>query len=118
MKLSSNTIGILLFTVIASMAFVWMAKRPAVDGQTISFGMPIKATSAESKTPEAEPEPAQVSEPEKVEEVKVEAEREDFTADSKAEEEKSDNTLPESEESTTTDTDEKPKAEPAAESSN
>jgi len=41
MKLSSNTIGILVVTAIATAAFVWMAKRPAVEANIFALGMPV-----------------------------------------------------------------------------
>lgn len=47
MKLSSNTIGTLIFLAIAVVIFVLMAKRPAVDGNALNLGMPMQV---ESKT--------------------------------------------------------------------
>jgi hypothetical protein len=40
MKLSSNLIGSLLVAAIGTAAFVYMAKRPAVEGNTVMFGAP------------------------------------------------------------------------------
>ena len=74
MKLSAGTIGTLLFTAVATAAFVWMAKRPAVDGSAMNFGMPIQSTAVvEGKAVEDavpvsnEPNKEEV-EPEKMEE--------------------------------------------------
>ncbi|MEE9310621.1 MAG: hypothetical protein V3U64_06330 [Cocleimonas sp.] len=63
MKLSSATIGTLLFTAVGLAAFVLMAKRPAVDGNAMNFGMPASSatstadskvdTAVDVKTPEA-----------------------------------------------------------------
>ena len=54
MKLSAGTVGTLLFTAVAIAAFVWMAKRPAVEGNAMIFGMPAQSTTAkaEEKAPE------------------------------------------------------------------
>ncbi len=40
MKLSSNTVGILVIIGLATAAFVWMAKRPAIEGNALVLGMP------------------------------------------------------------------------------
>ncbi len=40
MKLSSNLISILIFLAITTAVFIWMAMRPAVDGNAMIFGMP------------------------------------------------------------------------------
>ena len=53
MKLSASTIGIVLFTVAGIAVFVLMAKRPAVDGSAMNFGMPVQSAVVEEKTPEA-----------------------------------------------------------------
>jgi hypothetical protein len=52
MKLSAGTIGTVLFTAAGIAVFVLMAKRPAVDGSAMNFGMPIPAVVAEKKIPE------------------------------------------------------------------
>ena len=55
MKLSANTLGIFAVTAIATTAFVWMVKRPPVEGQVIQFGMPSQTATAVEKakdTPE------------------------------------------------------------------
>ena len=49
MKTSSNTIGLLIFVIIATTAFVYMAKRPPIEGKAINFGMPIKSTDSTTK---------------------------------------------------------------------
>lgn len=51
MKSSSNTFGLLIFVAIATTAFVYMAKRPPIDGNAISFGMPIKGAEDTTQTP-------------------------------------------------------------------
>ena len=67
MKLSAGTIGTILFTAVATAAFVWMAKRPVVEGSAMNFGMPMPlATRAEDKAP-AFNVPKEVA-PEKMEE--------------------------------------------------
>ena len=43
MKLSSNTIGTLIFAALASTVFFLMVMRPSVEGNAINLGMPIKA---------------------------------------------------------------------------
>ena len=53
MKLSAGTIGTVLFTAAGIAVFVLMAKRPAVDGSAMNFGMPISEASVEEKMPEA-----------------------------------------------------------------
>ena len=53
MKLSTGTIGTLLFTAVATAAFVWMVKRPAVEGNAMIFGMPAQSSTAEEKMPAA-----------------------------------------------------------------
>ena len=54
MKISTNTIGLLVFTAAATAAFVWMAMRPAVEGTAMSFGMSAQSTStADTNTTEA-----------------------------------------------------------------
>ena len=40
MKLSNNLIGALIFTILAVVVFVFMAMRPAVEGDAMIFGMP------------------------------------------------------------------------------
>ncbi len=52
MKLSAGTIGTVLFTAAGIAVFVLMAKRPAVDGSAMNFGMPISEASVEEKMPE------------------------------------------------------------------
>jgi len=52
MKLSANTLGIITFTAIATTAFAWMAKRPAIEGQIIQFGMPLQASDTTENTNE------------------------------------------------------------------
>lgn len=72
MKFSANTFGILAFTALATTAFVWMAKRPPVEGQLMQFGMPLKTTKVE-KQEEAKEAPKLVDEKstEEVEKVKA-----------------------------------------------
>ena len=53
MKLSAGTIGTVLFTAAGIAVFVLMAKRPAVDGSAMNFGMPMPTVVAEEKMPEA-----------------------------------------------------------------
>lgn len=70
MKLSSNSIGTLIFLAIAVVIFVLMAKRPAVNGNALNLGVPMQV---ESKTPvvetQATPEPeAKTEDPAKTEE--------------------------------------------------
>ena len=57
MKLSSNSIGILIFTVLAAAIFFFMAKRPAVEGNALNFGMPmpVQTSSTSSATDEVAP---------------------------------------------------------------
>jgi len=55
MKLSANTLGIITFTAIATTAFAWMAKRPAIEGQIIQFGMPLQADNTTENTKDAMP---------------------------------------------------------------
>lgn len=44
MKLSANSLGIFIFTTLATVAFIWMAKRPATEeNQVMQFGMPLQA---------------------------------------------------------------------------
>jgi len=75
MKLSAGIIGTVLFTAVATAAFVWMAKRPAVDGNAMSFGMPLQSAAvvedaiAEDKAPVANEPKMEEVEPEKMEEV-------------------------------------------------
>ena len=58
MKLSAGTIGTLVFTALATAAFVWMAKRPAVEISAMQFGMPTtKAGDAAPKVVETKKEP-------------------------------------------------------------
>jgi len=58
MKLSAGTIGTLAFTALATAAFVWMAKRPAVEISAMQFGMPTsKASGATPKVVETKKEP-------------------------------------------------------------
>jgi outer membrane biosynthesis protein TonB len=40
MKFSNNLIGALIFTILAVAVFVFMAMRPAVEGDAMIFGMP------------------------------------------------------------------------------
>ncbi|MEE9327578.1 MAG: hypothetical protein V3U71_09815 [Cocleimonas sp.] len=55
MKLSSNLIGSLLIAAIGTTAFVYMAKRPAVEGNTVIFGAPNQiGASTTSKVEEQE----------------------------------------------------------------
>ncbi len=58
MKLSKAMIGTLLFAAVGAAAFVWMVKRPAVDGNAMIFGMPTSSVATteekvEEKIPEA-----------------------------------------------------------------
>lgn len=52
MKLSSGTIGTVLFTAAGVAAFAWMALRPAVEGNAMNFGMPLATASSVEKTVE------------------------------------------------------------------
>ena len=74
MKLSSNSIGTLIFLAIAVVIFVLMAKRPAVDGNALNLGMPMQV---ESKTTvvemQAAPEPEAKTEEPTTETVTTEA---------------------------------------------
>jgi len=63
MKLSANTIGTLIFTAIATAAFVWMAKRPAVEATAMNFGIPSQTTSATNSSAEPKVKEAQVDTP-------------------------------------------------------
>ncbi len=47
MKLSANSLGIFVLTAITTTAFVWMAKRPPVEGYAIKFGMPLASSTEE-----------------------------------------------------------------------
>ncbi len=72
MKLSAGTIGTLLFTAVATAAFVWMAQRTpdkSVDRNAMNFGMPIRSAAVvEDKAPvSVEPKKEEVK-PEKIEE--------------------------------------------------
>ena len=49
MKLSAGTVGTLVFTALATTAFVWMAKRPPVDVTAMQFGMPSMKTEEAKK---------------------------------------------------------------------
>ena len=71
MKLSSNSVGMLIFTALAIAVFVFMALRPAVDGNAMNFGVPLstdisastispEATSMEAPATEAEPAPVTI----------------------------------------------------------
>jgi len=64
MKLSTGTIGTLIYTAIATAAFVWMAKRPAVEATAMNFGMPSQSISAASSITESEAKEEKVDEPE------------------------------------------------------
>lgn len=69
MKLSAGTIGTLLFAAVAITAFVWMAKRPAVEGNAMNFGMPMQSTTTvEDKAPVSNEPKKEEVEPEKMEE--------------------------------------------------
>ncbi|MCF6190719.1 MAG: hypothetical protein L3J51_09575 [Cocleimonas sp.] len=69
MKLSAGTIGTLLFTAVATAVFVWMAKRPAVDGSAMNFGMPMQSTAVvEGNEPVLNEPKIEEVEPEKMEE--------------------------------------------------
>ncbi len=51
MKLSSNSVGMLIFTALAIAVFVFMALRPAVEGNAMNLGIPLNtemATATES----------------------------------------------------------------------
>lgn len=74
MKFSNNLIGALIFTILAVAVFVFMAMRPAVEGDAMIFGMP--ATNGNNTndpvpavTETIETKTVEVSEPEKKEEV-------------------------------------------------
>jgi len=67
MKLSSSLISILVFIAITTAAFIWMAMRPAVEGNAMIFGMPNIATTTANTEPQstkAEPAKAEVNMPE------------------------------------------------------
>ncbi|KAG1707649.1 Octaprenyl diphosphate synthase [Nymphon striatum] len=57
MKLSSSSIGALLFTAIGTTAFAFMAKRPAVDATAMQFGMTNSTTQTTSTNSTAPKEP-------------------------------------------------------------
>ena len=65
MKLSSNSIGILIFTLLAAAVFFFMAKRPAVEGNVLNFGMPMQSqassTPPETPTPKVEEDTTSVA---------------------------------------------------------
>ncbi len=72
MKLSSNFIGAIIFTALAVVAFVWMAMRPAVEGNAMSFGMPVQSevvAEVLETVPNPEIKTEEVIEPEKTEEM-------------------------------------------------
>lgn len=75
MKLSSNSISMLIFTALATAVFVLMALRPAVEGNAMNLGMPAGGESmaapastekamSETTTTETEAAPAMSKEPE------------------------------------------------------
>ncbi len=105
MKLSAGTVATLLFTAVGTAAFVWMAKRPAVDITAMNFGMPIQTTasSPEKEQPEKKAEEA-VSEPEKKTE---EASKEPSASEEKAEPVEQ----PKTEEEPATETEKSPEAD-------
>ena len=84
MKSKGNTFGIIVFTALATTAFVYMVQRPAIEAQITQFGMPAKAAATEE--PKAAPELVEEKTPEKSMEVeKVEASPE-ATTETKPEE--------------------------------
>ena len=65
MKLSSNSVGMLIFTALAIAVFVLMALRPAVDGNAMNFGVPLSTdTAASTMSPETTPMEAPATEAE------------------------------------------------------
>lgn len=46
MKLSSNSVGMLIFAALATTVFVLMALRPAVDGNAMNLGVPLEGNLA------------------------------------------------------------------------
>lgn len=49
MKLSSNSIGMLIFIALATAVFVLMVLRPAVDGNAMNLGMPMMGDKASTE---------------------------------------------------------------------
>ncbi len=73
MKLSTNTIGLLIFAALATAAFAWMTMRPMAERSAVIFGMPVKG------------ENTVVSESETKEENKQEAVNEETTVETNTE---------------------------------
>ncbi len=48
MKLSNNSIGMLIFIALATAVFVLMALRPAIDGNAMNLGVPMSSEMAAS----------------------------------------------------------------------
>ena len=74
MKLSSNSIGMLIFFALATAVFVLMALRPAVDGNAMNLGIPMtgEMTSTSMNTENAPTEVVVEKIEEKVEEIATE----------------------------------------------
>ena len=70
MKLSSNSLGMLIFIALATAVFALMVLRPAVDGNAMNLGVPMSGemaavdTSTEAATPEVKMESAEEKESE------------------------------------------------------
>ena len=78
MKLSNNFIGALIFTAFAITVFVFMAMRPAVEGNAMIFGMPMNI----DKTNETAVPPATVTTEMKTEDVLEPAKTEEMDSPS------------------------------------
>ncbi len=56
MKLSNNSIGMLIFIALATAVFVLMALRPAIDGNAMNLGVPMSTEMAASASTETSTE--------------------------------------------------------------
>lgn len=73
MKITSNLIGTLLVAAIGTAAFVYMAKRPAVEGNTVLFGAPNKISASTTSKDMQKEEPKQEETVAETTETKVES---------------------------------------------
>jgi len=62
MKLSSNSIGMLIFIALATVIFVLMMLRPTVEGNAMNLGVPINTEMATTETTPATTETETTSE--------------------------------------------------------
>jgi len=96
MKLSNNSIGMLIFIALATTVFVLMVLRPAVDGNAMNLGVPMTSEIAASdtidqtevKTTETQADPATEQSPAAVI-VKDEISEEELSPNTEAETEES-----------------------------